>query len=250
MTRKLMALNLALLAALGALFFDVRREWREARARERVFLAKQVRPVSGQALAPLARPQALTAAAYAPVAEKNLFSKDRNANVILDPVAPPPPKPLPPFPAARGVMLWDGVPPTVVLSEKPGGQQHLCHPGDPIGPWHVVSVDSQYVVLEWDGKEYRKRLDELLDKTPIAVAEAQPPPSTPAAAPAAASTTPKAQQLSKPSGPGGVFGVDVGANIKTCVEGDTSPAGTVVEGMKKLISKSPFGTACRWEPVQ
>jgi hypothetical protein len=240
LTHKLIALNLALLAALGALVFQVRREWHEARARERAFLASRITPTPAPPLAPLPKPAPLTAAAYAPVAEKNLFSKDRNANVILDPPVAPPPKPVPPFPAARGVMLWDGVPPTVVLSEKPGGAQHLYHPGDRIGPWGIVSVDSQYVVLDWDGKQFQKRLDELLDKTPIAVAEAQPQAAaTPAPAPV--------QQLStKTNGPG----IDIGAGLKSCVAGDTSPNGTVVDGMKKVITPNPFGQSCGWEPVK
>jgi hypothetical protein len=244
LTRKLIALNLALLAALGAMLFQARREWHEARVRERAFLEHRIPLTPALPLAPLPKPEPLTAAAYAPVAEKNLFSKDRNANVILDPPVTPPPKPVPPFPAARGVMLWDGVPPTVVLSEKPGGPQHLYHPGDKIGPWQIVSVDSQYVMLEWDGKQFQKRLDELLDKTPIAVAQTQTPAQ---AAAAPAPTPPPARQLStKSSGPGD----DVGAGLKSCLPGDSAPPGTVVDGMKKVIRQTPFGKPCYWEPVQ
>ncbi len=240
MTTKLIALNLALVAALGALIFVVHREMREARTRERAFLGHRVQLVPAPPLKPLPQPEPLTAAAYAPVAEKNLFSKDRNANVILDPPVTPPPKPVPPFPAARGVMLWEGVPPTVVLSEKPGGPQHLYHPGDRIGPWQIVSVDNRYVVLDWEGKQFQKRLDELLDKTPIASAQAPQPA-------AAAPQQPKPPPVStKTSGPG----IDLGANLKGCVAGDTAPTGTVVDGMKKVISLNPFGQSCHWEPVQ
>lgn len=240
MTTKLIALNLALVAALGALIFVVRREMREARTRERAFLGHRVQLVPAPPLKPLPQPEPLTAAAYAPVAEKNLFSKDRNANVILDPPVTPRPKPVPPFPAARGVMLWEGVPPTVVLSEKPGGPQHLYHPGDRIGPWQIVSVDNRYVVLDWEGKQFQKRLDELLDKTPIASAQAPQPA-------AAAPQQPKPPPVStKTSGPG----IDLGANLKGCVAGDTAPTGTVVDGMKKVISLNPFGQSCHWEPVQ
>jgi hypothetical protein len=243
LTRKLIALNLALLAALGALAFEVRREWREARARERAVLGSRLRLTPAPPLAPLPKPAPLTAAAYAPVAEKNLFSKDRNANVILDPPVTPPPKPVPPFPAARGVMLWEGVPPSVVLSEKPGGAQHIYHPGDTIGPWQIVSVDNQYVVLEWDGQQFQKRLDELLDKTPIAVAQAEAPPAAAAPTPAPA---PARQLSTKSSGPGD----DVGAGLKSCVPGDTTPPGTVADGMRKVIRQTPFGSPCYWEPVQ
>ena len=77
----------------------------------------------------------LSAADFAEIATKNLFSQDRNPNVIVDPPKPPPPKPQPPFPVAHGVMLWDGFPPTIVLSEKANGPQKGYHPGDTIGPW-------------------------------------------------------------------------------------------------------------------
>src|SRR6202035_983422 len=99
----------------------------------------------------------------------------RNPNVIIDPPAPPPEKPVPPFPVAHGVMLWPGVPPTVVLSEKPGGPQKGYHPEEKIGDWKIDTIDRSYLVLEWNGKQFNKRIDELVEKTPtIAAGTAQP----------------------------------------------------------------------------
>jgi hypothetical protein len=177
---------------------------------------------------------------FADVATKNLFSKDRNPNVILDPPPPPPVKPQPPFPVAHGVMLWDGVPPTIVLSEKAGGPQKGYHPGDTIGPWKVVSVDSSYANFEWDGKEFKKRIDELIDRTPIA--QAAPPPASPGAQPAAAAKATQSLSVSH-AGPG----IDVGGGFKACNSDDKSPDGTVVDGMKKVVNATPFGNACHWE---
>ena len=57
-----------------------------------------------------------------------------------------------------------------MLSEKAGGPQKGYRPGDTIGPWTLVSVDSSYADFEWDGKEFKKRIDELIDRTPIAQA--------------------------------------------------------------------------------
>jgi hypothetical protein len=34
--------------------------------------------------------------------------------------------------------------------------------------------------------------------------------------------------------------------MKACQPGDTSPAGTVVDGYKKIVEQTPFGPACRW----
>ena len=163
-----MLLNLLLVAVLALLAVQIRAEWQSAQARERAFLHKTLNPTPARPLTPFVKPSPLMASNYAGVAQKNLFSQDRNSNVIVDPPPPVQEKPLPPFPVARGVMLWEGVPPTVVLSEKSGGEQRGYHPGDTIGPWTIVSIDNQFVTFEWDGKQFQKRLDELLDKTLVA----------------------------------------------------------------------------------
>lgn len=242
MTRKLRLLDLALAIALALLGYELRREWIAAHAREQALLHASAKPQAAGALAPLPQVGPLVATSYADVAGKNLFTKDRNPNVILDPVIPPPEKPVPPFPVARGVMLWDGTPPTVVLSDKAGGPQKGYHPGEKIGEWKIVSIDNSFVVFEWNGKQFKKRIDEMLDHTPIVVAEA---PQQPAAAAAPAKP---AQSLASngASGPG----MDVGASMKACVAGDSSPTGTVVNGYKKIIAENPFGSSCHWEPAK
>ena len=68
--------------------------------------------------------------------------------------------------------------------------------GDRIGDWKIVSVDNQYVVFEWDGKEFKKRIDELMDQ----IRARWPKPRRPAAAAAAsAPRRAKAQSLSDSS---------------------------------------------------
>ena len=241
-----MLLNLLLVAVLALLAVQIRREWRSAQTRERAFLGKPLNLTPARPLVPFVKPSPLMASNYAAVAEKNLFSQDRNSNVIVDPPPPVQEKPLPAFPVARGVMLWDGMPPTVVLSEKSGGEQRGYHPGDTVGEWTIVSIDNQFVTFEWDGKQFQKRLDELLDKTLVAS-------EAPAAAPAAAATPtnltpPPAVQSLSPKGAGP--GLDIGGNMRGCVAGDSSPAGTIVDGMKKVVSATPFGSVCRWESAQ
>ncbi len=239
MTGKLRLLDLALLLLAGFLYWRLRGEWMDSHARDLALLNSALPAARVAGLAPLEKVDAVTAADFADVATKDLFSKDRNPNVIVDPPPPPKEKPQPPFPVAHGVMLWDGVPPTIVLSEKANGPQKGYHPGDTIGPWTVVSVDNSYADFEWDGKDFKKRIDELIDRTPIV--QAPPPASASAQAPPA----PANQNLSNArTGPG----ADVGAGFKACVANDGSPDGTVVDGMKKVITATPFGSNCRWEP--
>jgi hypothetical protein len=238
---KLRLLDLALLVVAGLLGWQVRREWMESHARMQALLDSAPPPAKVPGLAPLDKVDPLTAAAYAEVATKNLFSQDRNPNVIVDPPKPPPEKPTPPFPVAHGVMLWEGFPPTIVLSEKAGGAQKGYHAGESIGQWKLVAVDSSFVDLEWDGKSFKKRIDELIDRTPVAEASAP----RPAAASKAAAAESASQSLSSTAKAGP--GADVGANQKGCVAGDSSPAGTVTDGMKKVVIATPFGSSCHWE---
>jgi hypothetical protein len=242
LTRRLRLLDFGLLALLALLSWQMRREWIWAHARTQVFLQTRLQPATVQPLAPLSKVEPLSPLAYAQMVMQNLFSKDRNSQVIIDPPAPVPDPVVPPFPVARGVMLWEGVPPTVVLSERPGGDQKGYHPGDTIGEWKIVSVDNQYLILGWNGKEFKKRLDELLDKTNL-VAENAPAAVAAPAAPAKSGAT----NLSPDTKPGP--GIDLGNERKGCIPGDTSPSGTVVNGMKKVLTPSPFGASCQWVPA-
>jgi hypothetical protein len=45
-------------------------------------------------------------------------------------------------------------------------------------------------------------------------------------------------------------GADVGQGYRGCVPGDNSPAGTIVDGYRKVMSILPFGVSCGWEKVQ
>ncbi len=190
MRGKLRFLDLGLLVFAGLLYWHLRGEWIDSHARDLALLNSTLPATKCCRVWRLSTRWAPSARPTLPMSRiKTLFSKDRNPQVIVDPPPPAPVKPQPPFPVAHGVMIWDGVPPTIVLSEKAGGPQRGYRPGDTIGPWTIVSVDNSYADFEWDGKEFKKRIDELIDRTPIA--QAAPPPNAvvPAAQVAAAAKT-------------------------------------------------------------
>jgi hypothetical protein len=241
---KLRLLDLALLVLAGLLGWQVRREWIDSHARDQALLHGGLPPAKVPGLAPLDKVDPLSAATYLEIALKNLFSQDRNPNVVVDPPPPVPEKPPPPFPVAHGIMLWGGFPPTIVLSEKAGGPQKGYRAGESIGQWKLVSLDNSFVDLEWDGKEFKKRIDELIDQTPVVVVSA-PQPAAASQAPPPADTGAKQLSSASQSGPGNDLG---GGGLKGCLPGDTSPAGTVVDGLKKVVKATPFGSNCAWEP--
>jgi hypothetical protein len=50
----------------------------------------------------------------------------------------------------------------------------------------------------------------------------------------------------KTARPGG----NVGDGYRSCVPGDNSPSGTIVDGYRKVMTTSPFGVSCGWEKIQ
>jgi hypothetical protein len=238
--RKLWLLNILLVAAIALAGWQLRKEAREFHAREIAILNRRP-PVPPPPLQPpAAPPPTVTGAAYLDIAQKMLFSKDRNSQVIVDPPKPPdPPKPLPPLPVVHGVMdIGDG--PIVMMSEKSGGRHRGIHVGEKIGEFKLVSVNKNDLVLGFEERTVKKTLQELIDRGGESAQVAGQ--SGPAGG---ASSTPAAPIVSKPEP-----GVKLTEDTATCQTGDPSPAGAVVNGMRKVVMQTPFGNACRWEAVK
>jgi hypothetical protein len=172
-----------------------------------------------------------------------LFSRDRNPNVILDPPPPPPPPPqMPPLPVSYG-MVDIGAGPTAILAEKAGAPHHGYKPGDTIGAFKIVAMNHKEILFDWDGQPVMKTFEELAAAKSTIPAEAHPD-NAAAATPAPAA--PKTTAIGAKQGPG----ADLGNQTRACVANDPTPAGTVENGMRKVVTKSPFGEVCRWEPVK
>jgi hypothetical protein len=235
--RKLFAANLALLGLSAAVAVHLRREWIDAGAREQAILQQRLKPVPPPPASPLPAPQPVKAAGYIDIADKDLFSKDRNPIVVVEPPAPPPKPPMPKLPLFHGLVdLGDG--PMAIMSDGPKGSHRDYQPGDKVGAFKLVAVDSEQIVLEWNGETITKSVDEMLDRT-VAAAPA-PPGQAVAAAATPAKPIPPAE--AKPGG-------DLGRGSKACQPGDSSPDGTVADGMRKVIKPTPFGSRCYWEPT-
>ena len=240
MKRKLLALDLALIAAIGAGSWRLRLDWIALRARDVKLRQSSVRPSPPPVLSVAQPPQPVAAVRYAEIAQKMLFSKDRNPDVAVEPAKEPPPKPMPPLPLLYGVLnLMDST--TVVMSEKANAQHRGVRLGEQIGEFTLLAVNRDEITLEWDGQPVTKRIDEMLVREPAPAASANNTTPRASAAPSASpAPAPKADAAP---------GVDVGNGIKACQAGDSSPAGTVSGGYRKLVSATTFGSACRWEPI-
>ncbi|MEK7404914.1 MAG: hypothetical protein AAB225_07375 [Acidobacteriota bacterium] len=238
MKRKLIIFDLVLAAALCATGWRLRDQWLEARHRERMVLRQPVRPLPPPPFSPLAPVQPVTAAAYSDVAQKMLFTRDRNPTVVIE---TGPAKPMPPLPVLYGVVdIGDG--PIAILSEKAGAASRAFRAGEKIGPFTLAAVNQREIVFDWEGQQVTKKLEELIPRGAAAPAEAG------AMTPRAAALQPASPIVSAASASGP--GTSMGGDMRACQPGDEAPPGTVQDGYRKVVTESPFGKVCRWEPVR
>jgi hypothetical protein len=239
---KLVALNLILAAGVCATVWQARVRWQRAQAERRATLNVPVRTVKPPAVPPAPKADPPAATKYAEVAEKNLFSADRNPTVVIDPPKPPEEKKMPRLPVVYGTMgLPSGT--KAIMAEKPGDASRSVRAGDTIGDFKVLALDPQKVTFEWDGKQIEKRMEDLIDRSNSTQA--------------ASSQGPAAVQLSGPAAPpppprqaapltGDLRGVELTPTTRAGRPGDTSPPGTVVDGYQKQVTQTPFGPMTRW----
>jgi hypothetical protein len=250
----------ALVVAAAAVAWHGRATWRQTEA-QRQRLHAQVKPAPVATVPAEARPEAPQAVKYADVANKNLFSKDRNPTVVLEPPKPTEVKKMPSLPVLYGVLgLPSGT--RAIMAVKQGEPSRPVRAGDTVGEFKVVSLDTHRVTFDWDGEQISKPVDDLIDRStaaPTAAASAPAAPPPPSAAPqpsgglvpvnssntagAAASTNVTSPKIGKEVGAPGL-------SVRGCVGGDNSPAGTIIDGYRKQIVSTPFGNQCSWIPAK
>jgi hypothetical protein len=242
MRRRLVLLNLILLALASLAAWRLRVNWLAARVEEGRVLrpaAKSAQPLDS---APLGSPRPAVAADYSDVAQQMLFDRDRNPKVVVE-VAPA--KPMPALPLAYGMMDM-GSGPVAILSEKPGAANRSYSPGDKVGSFILDAIEGDELVFAWEGQQVRKRLQDLKPQTGSSA-----PAGTGAqtgSAPAAAGKTVQSVVAAAPAETGP--GPELTGELKACQPNDTSPGGTVRDGLRKVVTRTPFGISCHWEPVK
>jgi hypothetical protein len=241
---KLILLNVLLVVALGAVAWQARNQLKRAKANRRGNLNVQLMPLPTPPLTPAPKPDAAPAMKYADVATKDLFSKDRNPTVVIEPPKVEPPKKMPPLPVVYGVLgLSSGT--KAIMSEKAGAAGKPVRAGDTIGEFRIAALTPETVTFDWDSKQISRKIEDLIDRSGGA----------PAGGAAASGGQPGAavavQQTSAPAIVAGPGKEVPGQASRPCVPGDPSPPGTVVNGYKKTGVYGPMGLmACSWVPNQ
>jgi len=241
LNRRIILLNLALLALTGALIWLLRAHWFDARSRETKALTQRVPAKSVLAPPPPPPVRPVTPSEYLEVAQKTLFSKDRNPTVVIE---VPPAKPEPPMPALPKYYGQMAIDEPVVFLGIATQPERGYHAGEAIGDFRIANFDPDKIAFEWRGKTVERNVADLAPKE-------EPPPPPRASAPAAAKPiTALASQSAPDKKPDPALGEDMGGGFRTCLAGESSPAGTVLAGYKKAVSQTMLGQTCRWEPVQ
>ncbi len=244
MRGRLLLLNLLLLAACIGAAWRLKVQHEQHERRRSAFLGATVPAPPAPAVALPTPPPQISAAGYFLAAEKLLLSRDRNPTVIVE-VAQP--KPVPPLPLYFGAMNFgDG--PRVILA-LPGKPQKSYVAGDKVGDFVLSAIEPSGLVFQWEDRTLRKRYDELRpmreapEETPQLAGGAQPTQPMPAQTVSSVATVNTIQEV---KGPGG----EAGENLRYCQPGDSTPPGTIMDGYRKVVKRSPFGQQCLWEKVQ
>ena len=242
MNRKLILLNGVLLVMVAYGGFQLNSQYRASRARAAALRRVRISPAPAPIFTPLANDPPVLAMGYKDVAIKDLFHPSRNPDIVKDPPpAPPPPPPMPALPGYHGQMNL-GAGPMALLVEKPGMPQKAIKPGEIIGQFKLVDINTSEITFAWtfNGEVARRSLREVADNSAPAAAAADVRPAV------AGPSVPAPPVVASKIGPGPITGF----GFKECVPNDSSPEGTVDGGFRKTIITTPFGKNCRWDPVK
>jgi hypothetical protein len=261
-SRRLFYLNALLALGIIAAAMELRGRWIEARNREEMMRLGALQPLRATLKPPIPGAKPVSALDYTLVSSQMLFSRDRNPAIIVDPPPPPVEKKWPPLPKSYGLMLL-GEKPRILLGMGAGTQKSYVA-GEKVGEFEIVQFDNRTITFAWNDKTIEKRLEDLVDNNPMGSSSQSGvppggyggPPGGVAAGGAASgnSARPAGGGLTS-LGPGGSADSRIGADTglqgtKSCAPGDNSPAGTVLNGMKKVVVPGMFGSSCYWEPVK
>ncbi|HWC99122.1 MAG TPA: hypothetical protein VG456_20320 [Candidatus Sulfopaludibacter sp.] len=244
MNRKLLLLDVVLLAVVVYAGMQFRTMYREAKARQAAQRSVKVQPVAPPPIQPAPPAPPVLATTYAKIAQNLLLDKSRNPEVPVEvPPPPPPPPPMPPLPLYHGMMdFGDSEGKIAIMSLAQGKPHKTVHAGETIGEFTLLAVSRDGIDLQWRDQKVHKRAEEILDRS-----HTQAPAPEPAKI-AGGYATPPPPRPDPPAPAQYGPGADAGT-VKRCVDNDTTPAGAVVGGFRKIDKPGPFGRTCYWEPI-
>jgi hypothetical protein len=243
---KFIIVNLAMGVSVCAIGWQIRAQWFAAQAFRDAHLNVPLELIAAPPVTSSAPPDAVVAAKYADITRSDLFSKDRSGVAIVAPPVVEIPTPMPPLPVLSGVMcLPSGT--RAIMAERVGAPSITVRAGEMLGEFKIVALDFQNITFAWRDHQVTRNIDDLIDRSGgqrLSSGGRQAPPQQigGAAAPTpplqieAANTNPMLKDL----------GDEITTTMRSCMPGEASPDGTLVEGYRKSNVSTPFGPVCRW----
>jgi hypothetical protein len=146
---------------------------------------------------------------------------------------------MPPLPKYHGTMNIFGDGPQALLSIGNAATQPI-NVGETIGAFKLVDLNTVDITFDYQGTLVRRTLAQLLDRTVVTSASAPD-----SAVRSTAPPPPVAVEAPSAKGPGEKWG----NGSAPCQPNDNTPVGTIQNGLRKVELPTPFGKACRWDPV-
>jgi hypothetical protein len=259
MKRKLMLLNLALLAVLVAGGFEFQRRVAQASSRYEILRRFEATKEAPPFPSPQG-PDRVRQADYLPIVDRLLFYQDRNAIVEVEaPVEKVVERPA--LPVLSGVMDF-GEGPLALMADNPRGTPRLVAKGEKVGEYTFLGFSGDKLKLAWQGEEMevpQERLAGELERSTRGNARSGPASSGSSNA-ARRPTTNRRQQASRPEtktqqplaenrktvgGPHNI-GTEIKPGVFRADPKDSSPAGTEYQGYRKVVNPTPFGNQSWW----
>ena len=242
MRNRLRWLDLLLLLLLGWGGWAALMDYREAAGRHGIF---ETGPAGSAPAPPADVPAAAPAQAeaYRAIADRLLFSADRNAAVravARDAGA----SPADALPVLRGIAdLGEG--PSALLAERPGMRAQWVRPGEPVGPYLLESIAGDSLVLSRNGRRIETTAAELRNPVSRSTRARQlgvrtGPPSTPVRATARLSTARPADGRYR-------IGTEFRPGRFAADASDGAVDGTEYNGYVRRVQQTPFGAQHWWE---
>lgn len=193
-------------------------------------------------------PGPIRPADFMPVVDRLLFSRDRNAEVVVE-TAEVEVAPRPPLPQLSGLVDF-GSGPSALMTASSAQSPSWLAVGDKVGDFVYEGVEGENIKLKWKEESFtatREQLSQAPEPKPRATGRGEGRPVRPG--------RPQAAGPAKPADLAGVgqdnrVGPEIGPGRYAVVRGDTSPVGTEHNGLVKQERKTPFGSSYWWEKKQ
>lgn len=206
--------------------------WRNMRAHQAAVLSEKVPVVPATPSPAVIPPGPVAPTSYTEIVSRDLFDPSRTPDLVMELPPQPPPPVMPPLPRCFGVLNFgDGA--AAIVAETDHSAHQLLHTGATIGQFKLIDVDTDAIVLEWNGRRIHQSLAEVDSASP--------------------------QQLPTHTDSSGLtpplpFVVRAGTEedkqrrFTHCSMSDGLAEGTELEGYRKKVLITPLGPVCRWLP--